>query len=192
MRYNALIAEGTAEQVILTQLLNAEYLIFTKQTLLEHRVLRTRNGQIFAKKYLTHRFEEPVQVYRVLDSRNERFRLPKPYEIKVVMHEIYTTPEIEMLLICSEGLLNDYKHIQNVKPSIFISQRFKANIKSRDFNDNYWTPNKIVAAVKIYEQSRRKNKGEQSIYSLINSTALKWIYAGLRPVVNDMFNGHKV
>lgn len=48
-------------------------------------------------------FDDQISVIRILDSRREDFRLSKAYEYKVDVINVITAPEIEMLIIHSEG-----------------------------------------------------------------------------------------
>lgn len=82
-KYLACICEGGAEHAILDLLLNNHKLIFEREDLIEEEVLKCRRGQDFEDKYLKKGFSEKITVYRVLDSRNENFKLRKAYEKKV-------------------------------------------------------------------------------------------------------------
>ena len=54
-KYNACICEGTAEQVIIDLLLDNSKLIFSRNDLLEHEVLRCRTGKNFEEKVLQNK-----------------------------------------------------------------------------------------------------------------------------------------
>lgn len=103
MRYIACICEGGAERAILDLLLDAHKLIFEREDLIEEEVLRCRSGREFEKRYLRKEFTDKITIYRVLDSRSERFNLSKVYELKVDVKNVITAPEIEKLIICNEG-----------------------------------------------------------------------------------------
>ena len=108
-KYNACICEGTAEQVIMDLLLDNNKLIFSRNELLEHEVLRCRTGKNFEEQYLRKGFTEQITVFRILDSRRENFKLSKAYQNKVKIINVITAPEIEMLVILNEGKYADYK-----------------------------------------------------------------------------------
>lgn len=48
-------------------------------------------------------FSGKISVVRILDSRRENFKLSRAYRDKVDVINIITAPEIEMLIIFSEG-----------------------------------------------------------------------------------------
>lgn len=156
----ACLCEGTAEEVIMKKLLEDNKLPFSKEELLGKDILRVRSGRNFATNYLNHTFSETIEVYRIHDSKSEVFNLPKPYEQKIKLIDIYTAPEIEMLMIFKEGWYDDWtkEKNHNIKPSEFCSERFpKDNIKSRKFNECYWDVDAIIASAKEYDQKTKKS-----------------------------------
>lgn len=68
-KYIACICEGTAEEVIVSKLLDADLLIFTKEDLLDGELIRTRGGESFERRYLKRGYTGKITVLRVLDSR---------------------------------------------------------------------------------------------------------------------------
>ncbi len=67
-------------RAILDLLLDNHKLIFEREELIEEEVLRCRSGKEFEKRYLRKGFTDKITIYRVLDSRSERFILSKAYE----------------------------------------------------------------------------------------------------------------
>lgn len=82
-KYIACICEGTAEEVIVSKLLDADLLIFTKEDLLDGELIRTRGGESFERRYLKRGYTGKITVLRVLDSRRERFVLSNAYKDKI-------------------------------------------------------------------------------------------------------------
>lgn len=108
-KYIACICEGGAERAILDLLLDSHKLIFEREELIEEEVLRCRSGKEFEKRYLRKGFNDKITIYRILDSRSEKFNLSKAYEPKVDIKNVITAPEIEKLIICNEGKIKDYE-----------------------------------------------------------------------------------
>ena len=79
MKYIACICEGGAERAILDLLLDNHQLKFEREDLIEEEVLRCRSAKEFENKYLRKSYEEKITIYRVLDSRSEKFNLSKAY-----------------------------------------------------------------------------------------------------------------
>lgn len=79
-KYVACICEGGAERAILDLLMDNHKLIFEREDLIEEEVLRCRSAKDFERKYLKKGFSEKITIYRILDSRNENFKLSKAYE----------------------------------------------------------------------------------------------------------------
>ncbi len=101
-KYKVCICEGAAEEAIINILLDNNLLIFQRNEILEEDVIRCRSGKEFEENYLKRGFDDKISVIRILDSKNENFKLSKPYANKVDVINIIIAPEIEMLIICNE------------------------------------------------------------------------------------------
>ena len=155
-KYNACICEGTAEQVIMDLLLDNNKLIFSRNELLEHEVLRCRTGKNFEEQYLRKGFTEQITVFRILDSRRENFKLCKAYQNKVKIINVITAPEIEMLVILNEGKYADYKK-SGKKPSEYCKSDLKYHdVKSATFVRSYFNDIDILIRA-IIEYKRVSN-----------------------------------
>ena len=167
-KYKACICEGAAESAIIDILLDNDLLIFSREELLEESVLRCRNAKTFEERYLRKGFDDKISVIRILDSRGEQFRLSKAYTHKVSVINVVTAPEIEMLIIHSEGAYEKFKH-SGKKPSDFCKADLKMhNVKSYDFDLEYFNDTaKLVKAIKEYKRNANIPKGEYSLIDLL-------------------------
>lgn len=168
--YVACICEGSAEQAIMEILLESDALIFNQEQLLDERIIRTRDASSFERQYLRRGFNQKITVLRVLDSRNENFRLSKAYKNKISVIDIITAPEIEMLIIISEGKYDDFKKTRD-KPSEFckVSLRYK-HVKNYDFVKEYFSDiGKLICSIKEYRRVSRIIKGEYTLFDLLKS-----------------------
>lgn len=120
--YVACICEGAAEKAIIDILLDNDLLIFSREKMLEEKILRCREGKKFEQKYLRKSFNGKISVIRVLDSRNENFKIGKAYQHKVDIIDIITAPEIEMLIIFAENKYTQFMKTGK-KPSDFCMQK---------------------------------------------------------------------
>ena len=104
----------------------------------------------------------------ILDSRREEFRLSKAYEKKVDVINVITAPEIEMLIIHSEGAYERFKR-SGKKPSEFCKSDLRMhNVKSYDFVKDYFSnPQTLVNAIKEYRRTANIPKGEYSLSDLL-------------------------
>ena len=107
-KYIALICEGAAENAIMDVLLDNELLIFKRNDLIEEEVIRSRDEKKFEERYLRKGFNDKISILRILDSRNENFKISKAYIGKVDVINIITAPEIEMLIIFNEGKYKEF------------------------------------------------------------------------------------
>ena len=165
----ALLAEGSTEEEILNVLLDHDALKFSRTDLLDEEVIRNRSGKSFAKKRLNKGRQSKIDIYRVLDSRAENFKLPKAYEKKVSsITDIYTRPEIEILYILYH---NDYSKFANQtdKPSTIAKKNYHdvQNLKAYDENYDFWNQHfdRLINALEQYR--KQKHRSEHAIYDLL-------------------------
>lgn len=164
----ACICEGSAETAIIDILLEHDLLIFQQDELLDCQVLRCRDGKSFENRYLRKGFSNKVSVIRILDSRRENFKLSKAYQEKVDVINVITAPEIEMLIILSEGKYEEFKK-SNKKPSEFCKNDLKMiNVKSYEFVKEYFRDtDKLLSAIEKYHSITQRRKGEYTLSDLL-------------------------
>ncbi|WP_332380149.1 hypothetical protein [Lactococcus cremoris] len=74
MNINAILCEGAAEEAIIEILLNNSLIeIEADEYLLDDGPIKVRSAEEFCERYLGTDFEGKVDVYRILDSRSEKF-----------------------------------------------------------------------------------------------------------------------
>ena len=169
-KYIACICEGSAEEAIMDILLDHDLLIFSRDDLLEERVLRSRSAKKFEERYLRKGFSAPISVVRVLDSRRENFTLSKAYAHKVDVINVITAPEIEMLIIHKEKAYDKFKRTQK-KPSEFCKTEFHmTNVKAYAFVRHYFTDEQsLVDAILEYRRVAKIPPGEYSLADLLKN-----------------------
>lgn len=181
----AILCEGEAEKAIIELLIDKNLLIFSSEEMIHGKPFRSRNAKIFSQKELNHQFENGIDIYRILDSKNEKFKIKFPYDKQVnAIYNVLTCPEIELLIIINENKYDNFKK-KNLKPSDYIKNmsKFKGEkIKSSSFVKSYWLYHgidKLVNSIFICSQKmnlskRTKHKKENydvvdiSLYDLIN------------------------
>lgn len=169
-KYIACICEGSAEEAIMDILLDHDLLIFSREDLLEERVLRSRSAKKFEERYLRKGFSAPISVVRILDSRRENFTLSKAYAHKVDVINVITAPEIEMLIIHKEKAYDKFKRTQK-KPSEFCKTEFHMiNVKAYAFVRHYFTDaQSLVDAILEYRRVAKIPPGEYSLADLLKN-----------------------
>ena len=168
MSYIACICEGAAEQAVIEILLDNDLLIFTRDEMLEGEPLRCRNAAKFEEKYLRKGFSEKITVYRILDSRREKFTLGKAYAKKVDVINVITAPEIEMLVIFNENKYKDYKK-SGKKPSDYCKINLKyPDVKNKVFIRNYFADvSLLVSAIIEYKRVSNVQPDEITLADLL-------------------------
>lgn len=133
--YVLCICEGRAEEDILNCLLDANLLVFNRSDLINRKIIRTRAAWKIQEEFLNLSYKKPVVILRIIDSKNEKFKLDKAYidRYKERVINIITQPEIEMLIIISKGDYEKYtnKYKSKCKPSEYCAKTYGIkNIKS--------------------------------------------------------------
>lgn len=164
----ACICEGSGEQAIIELLLDNNILEFSKQDLLEDKVIRVRSAAKFEEMYLRKQFDKKITIVRILDSRKENFKLSKLYKNKVKVMNIITAPEIEMLIIHNE---NAYEHFKKTgsKPSEYCRKYLGyKDVKNYQFVRDYFSNiDTLLGAIKTYRKKANVRKGEMTLFDLL-------------------------
>lgn len=166
--YIAVLCEGTAEEVIINILLDNDCLIFDRTNLIEEKPLRVRSAKNFENTYLRKGFKDKISVVRILDSKHENFKLSKAYTHKVDIINIITAPEIEMLIILSEGKYSEYRKSKK-KPSDFCIQNLQySDCKSKEFLIDYFKDSdKLVEAIIEHNRITKKGTNEYFLFDIL-------------------------
>ena len=166
-KYIICSCEGTAEESIIDLLLDNDKLCFKRSDLVEKKCTRIRPGKKIAEEFLKREYEKDIVILRILDREEEKFNLPKIYYY-ISVFNIVTKPEIEILHIIAEDLLDDFnhhkKHEKDLKPSEYCKSHFReSNVKTRDFILSLYGNDidKLLKAILSY-----RKKIQQTSYSL--------------------------
>ena len=177
-RYHAIICEGSAEQAIIEILLEHHCLIIENDDyLIDNGPIRIRGAKEFCDKYLGKNFGGKIDLYRIMDSRNENFnfgsrRYEKIFAEKINVVNVITPPEIEVLMIICE---NKYDHFANkgksAKPSDYCKDVLGLKgVKSFDFVRSYFQDIHILLkAVKELHGKKKSSlpKDARTLYDLL-------------------------
>lgn len=168
------MCEGPNELAVIEILLDAGKLAFSRDDLLDLRPFHARQiGGSGMVRTALNLYPGSVDVLRIGDTMTDRFKIPPEYEAKIISIEKYCTkPEIEMLLILTEGLENEFEKVKAgknkrsakdfSKEHIFAGRRRYDN--STQFYHDYFgeRPEELVRAIRRYRQiqgAHRKNEG---------------------------------
>ncbi|NLY82198.1 MAG: hypothetical protein GX078_05430 [Clostridiales bacterium] len=152
--------EGNAEKAILNILLDNSLLIFDRKMLIKGKPVRRERVNIIEKKYLSDDFRCQIVIIRVIDSKNEKFKLSKLYVNKVdsIINTI-TSPEIEILTVIADDNYDRYCSSNYSKPSLYCKAEYKnIKIKSEEFIEKRFSdPLVLVGAIKKHKKSIGKD-----------------------------------
>jgi hypothetical protein len=176
-KYSAIICEGAAEEAIIEILLENHYLIIENdEYLINNGPIRTRGAKEFCDKYMGKDYGSKIALFRILDSKREKFNLRtakyrKIFEEKIEVTNVITPPEIELLIIVSEEKNEDFNRSGLSKPSEYCKQKLKlSNVKSYDFVKDYFSDvSKLLDAIKKVHSIKKPSipKGFLTLYDLL-------------------------
>ena len=165
------LCEGPNELGIMRILLENDKLIFGEDDLIGlepyHARQITRSSQV--KTELNLYPGTDVLVMRIGDVQNETLKIPTDYKEKIIKVEKYCTkPELEMLLIISEGLVAEFeKSKSNVSPKDFAKQHIRCGRRKYDNSTQFYIdyygsdPDMLVKAIKEYKRIRGAHKKDE-------------------------------
>ena len=188
MTLNAILCEGNAEEEVMEILLENDCLIISYNELFYNEVLRVRSAEKFCENYLRTELSEPVTIYRILDSKNENFKLTKKLKkayankinrVKVVI----TSEEMEILIIHAEERYEHYQRWRagrtNSKPSDYCKEELEfSDVKKKGFYKIYFSDyRRLIEAIHLYNQTRKRTLGGEdklTLFDLLKKEYKQW------------------
>lgn len=169
--FYAVLCEGNAERAIINLLLDNDLLMFSRDQLLEEDVLKIRSAKAFEKRHLNKAMPDKITVLRILDSTSENFKISKNYQHKIEVINVITKPEVEMLIVISEGLYDDFKRkaSSSEKPSQYIKKQLRhPDVKSERFIRDYFKDQeKLVNALLEYRRITQTSEPNMTLADLL-------------------------
>lgn len=161
----ACICEGPSEKVLVELLLNKKKLVFESHQLLDDKVLTgtVRGAAKFQDTYLTLDYGCQKLIVIKIEDKKSKFTFPTIYARKISeIYYVITAPEIEMLMIHSLDMYNQYQKVKSKKkPSVFLAEQLKkpaSKIKSREFIENFYEQYDLIAALYAHKEKAPKQK----------------------------------
>ena len=166
-----IMCEGANELEVINILLENEALIFSEDELLGLSAYHARQISKSAQVRLALNAYpgDDVLVMRIGDKQTDKLQIPADYARKICGVEKYCTlPELEMLLIISEGMVNEFEKVKSITgPKSFAKEhiRFnhvKYNNSTRFFGDYYGSNcPKLIEAIREYKRIRGSHRKDQ-------------------------------
>ena len=166
-----IMCDGPNELTVINILLRNNALVFTEDDLLGltayHARQISKSPQV--KVALSAYPCDDVLVMRVGDTQNDKLSIPPDFKSKISTVEKYCTkPEIEMLLIISEGMFREYDKVKSsVSPKAFAKanifcNRLRYNNSTRFFEEYYGNDcNKLTYAIREYKRIKATHKKDE-------------------------------
>lgn len=169
-----IMCEGPNELAVMNMLLDADRLIFSRDDLLGLVPFHARQiDKSTAVQTALNMYPDEVKILRVGDKMNDKLRIPKDYADKIQSVEKYCTmPELEMLLIISENLIDKFNKVKSTtNPKDFCKANITHNRKKYDnstwFYENYFGDNidLLVSSIKKYRQIHKTHSTDEHYLS---------------------------
>lgn len=166
-----IMCEGPNELKVMRILLDNDCLIFGEDDLLGLTPYHARQikGNAQVRTELNMYPGNDVLIMRVGDKQGEKLAIPADYSEKIIGTEKYCTkPELEMLLIISEGLLSEFEKVKSsTNPKSFAKQHIRLGRKHYDnsskFYDDYYSsrPELLVETIREYKRVHGAHKKDE-------------------------------
>ena len=166
-----IMCEGPNELQIMRILLENNCLIFGEDELLGLTPYHARQikGSAQVRTELNMYPGNDVLVMRIGDKLGDKLTIPGEYAEKITEAKKYCTkPELEILLIISEGLLPEFEKVKSsMAPKDFAKQYVKHggqryNNSTKCFEDYYGgKPEKLVSAIREYKRTHGAHKKDE-------------------------------
>ena len=166
-----IMCEGPNELTLINILLENNALIFSEDDLLGLTAYHARqiktNTQV--RLALNMYFGNDVAVMRVGDKQTDRMIIPPDFKDKICEVEKYCTlPELEMILIISDGLVKDYEKVKStIKPKAFAKEHIWCNRRRYDNSSQFYLDYygndcaKLIGAIRDYKRIRGSHKKDE-------------------------------
>lgn len=172
-----IMCEGPNELEIIKILLENNKMIFSYDDLLNLTPYHARQiqGSSVVKNAL-NMYSGDIKVLRIGDKLSDKLKIPPDYKKQIIEVSKYCTkPELELLLIISENLENEFIKLKSsTSPKVFSKQNIVYNRKRYDnstkfFREYYGTKvDLLVESIKKYRQLNGKhNKDEGYLVDLL-------------------------
>lgn len=162
--------EGTAEKVIIQRLVEDARLLVPEEHVVRDLDDRPYTDDRTVKKiqrdFLGFNYPHGLMIVRIVDVNPGSFVLPRLYREQVLVRDVVTRSEIEVLVLVREGAYQDwYQHgkSKGLSPSQWCIQHLGLKaIKTRGFLEDYWSdPKVLVKAIRDYTSGLGGHKDEQ-------------------------------
>jgi hypothetical protein len=169
MKY-LIMCEGPNELEIIKILLRHNCLKFTDDDLLglvPYHARQIKNSGIV--QTALNIYQGDVTILRIGDGLNEKLVVPKEYKDKIVSIEKYCTkPELEILLIISEGLMKKYEKVKSKqKAKSFAKENVKCGRRPYKNDTSFYTeyygenPELLVNSIKEYYRVKSSHSKDE-------------------------------
>lgn len=169
MKY-LIMCEGPNELEIVKILLRHKCFLFTENDLLGLIPYHARQiGKSGIVQTALNMYPGKVEVLRIGDKLSDELKIPREYKEKIVSVRKYCTkPELEMLLIISEGLTKEYEKVKSKeKAKTFAKTNIKCGRRLYKNDTSFYTayydekPELLVNSIKEYRRIQGAHKKDE-------------------------------
>lgn len=169
MKY-LIMCEGPNELEVVNILLENDCFTFTRDNLLNLVPYHARqikgSGQV---QTALNMYPGKVSILRIGDKLSDKLAIPKEYQEKIISIDKYCTkPELEILLIISENMINQFEKVKSKKKAkTFAKENIKCGRKAYKndtaFYRDYFGTNipLLVNSIKQYRQLQGSHKKDE-------------------------------
>ena len=175
MKY-LILCEGTNEETLINLLLDNNKLKVTRDDLIGRRPYNVRQLKNPVIKTELKHYNNSVIIYTIGDTQKDVLVIPKDLKKIVLRENIFkfcTKPEMEILLIINENLINEFNKSKE-SPKDFAKRNIIYNgmryDQSNSFLESYYGGkkiNKLVDSIKKYKHMKKHDKEQLYLADLL-------------------------
>lgn len=160
--------EGKSELRLILHLIERGIFFAKTEELIDDRPIHMRQLKDIAALINTLDIDEKIEVYRIGDTQKDDYDLSgfEARKDNITIYKVCTKPEIEILVIISEGLYKDFckkHHEHNISPKEYS----RIYIKGYSSVEKYIDSHDIVPAIKEYKRIKKHKEDELYLADLI-------------------------
>lgn len=157
--------EGKVELILIENLIKNNHLKYPKEDILDRRPIHFRQPRTIAPIINALPSDEKIIFCRIGDTQKEDYDIScfKSRIDNIEVIKICTKPEIEILIIINEGLMDEYLKTQSkIRPKQFVKNKFP-NLDIGDYINN----NDLYTAIKEYKRIKKHKSDEHYLLDLL-------------------------
>lgn len=163
------MTEGTSELALINVLIASRLFSVETADMLDEKVFHKRqvDGYIYTLLRALPKSEK-ITIIRIGDTLRDELKIDKRFKTRIQREiKICTKPELEKLVLISEGLMDEWRKTK-LKPSVFLKMQQKRYLKNYEYLYNYFLSINIKEVLSEYKRITKHARDEYYLIDFVN------------------------